>query len=275
MFFAKRDNLPFNLTSYDIVKCLTLLFMLVDHVGAFFLIDEPWWRVAGRLGFPVWFFLAGYLPVQKKMPQELWVGAALLISGGMVLGQYIFPLNALVTYIVIRLTIAHIGKRAFSNGEMLIYSAVVLFFLGVPTNYMFEYGTLAMLIALVGYACRNRDELGIGPKTRWFFSISAVVMVAVMQVLMFGFTGAKAIVCFAELSVVGIALLWFKPTEFPKLTDIFPKFLTKIIQFCGRYTLEVYVFHLLAIKVALLVMHYGFYKPFLPTLMPHFPMAGE
>ena len=82
MFFAKRDNLPLNLTSYDVVKCLTLLFMLVDHVGAFFLTDELWWRVAGRLGFPVWFFLAGYLPVEKKISQELWVGAALLISAG-------------------------------------------------------------------------------------------------------------------------------------------------------------------------------------------------
>lgn len=270
MFFKRTDNLSPTLTSYDFIKCATVMFMFIDHVGAFFLTDESWWRVFGRLGFPVWFFLAGYSR-GREVSQTLWVGAALLISGNMVLGQYILPMNALVTYIAIRLTIAYIAKRAFSNVEMLIYGFVGLVFLSIPTNFMFEYGTLAFLLAMVGYAVRNKDDLGVGNITRIIFCGVAVLTVATLQSFLFGFDKIQSIVCIFEICVVGVLLMFFRPAEFPSVTKFLPGPVAAIIRFGGRYTLEIYVFHLLAIKIFLLATNYGFYKPFLPTIFPNFP----
>jgi len=49
---------------------------------------------------------------------------------------------------------------------------------------------------------------------------------------------------------------------------------SKIIQFGGRYTLELYVFHLLAIKAYLLYANYGHYNWFSPTYFPNFPLPN-
>lgn len=270
MFFKRTDNLPTNLTSYDFIKFVTVLFMFADHVGAFFLTDETWWRVAGRLGFPVWFFLAGYSR-GTEVSKTLWAGAILLIIGNLVFGQYLLPLNALVSYIVIRLVMGHINKRAFVSGEMLTYTLVIMLFLAFPTNYMFEYGTLAFILAMAGYAVRNRQEIGIGNKSRILFYAAAFLTMSYLQTLMFGFNQAQSIVCMVELCVVGLGLFFFRPMEFPKITASLPNAVNAVIRFGGRYTLEIYTFHLLAIKAYLLYANYGFYHWFDPTLFPSFP----
>ncbi len=270
MFFKRTDNLPLNLTSYDLVKCATVIFMLIDHVGAFFLPEYTWLRVVGRLGFPAWFFLAGYSK-SKEIGQTLWVGALLLVSGNMVFGQYVFPANALVSYMCIRFFMSHSYARMFSNWEMLLYATLALFLLSIPTNFMFEYGTLAFLFAMFGYAVRNKDELGVGNIVRTFFCGIVVVGGSLFQTITFGFDDTQSIVCLVEFSVMGLVLYFFSQAEFPKLTAALPNAVNAVIRFGGRYTLEIYVFHLLAIKAYLLYANYGFYKWFTPTLLPHFP----
>lgn len=269
MFFAKRDEISPSLTSYDFIKCATVLFMFVDHIGAFFLPEYTWLRVIGRLGFPAWFFLAGYSKSREVSP-TLWVGALLLVSGNMVMGQYIFPANALVSYICIRLFMSNIYVRSFSNWEMLLYATVALFFLSVPTNFMFEYGTMAFLFAMFGYAVRNKNELGINNIVRIVFCAFVAISVSFLQALLFGFDKIQSAVCIAEICGVSLLLFFFRQKEFPKLTAVLPSCVTAVIQFGGRYTLEIYVFHLLMIKAYLLYAHYGVYTWFHPTIMPHF-----
>lgn len=270
MFFKRTDNLTPNITSYDLIKCATVIFMLIDHVGFFFLPEYPWIRVVGRLGFPAWFFLAGYSK-SKEISQTLWLGAALLVSGNMVLGQYVFPANALVSYICIRLFMSHAYQKLFSNWEILLYATLSLAFLSLPTNFIFEYGTLAFLFAMFGYAVRNKDELGISNPVRIMFCGFVVVSVSAIQSALFGFNNIQSIVCLVEISAVSVLLFYFRQVEFPKLTAVLPNVVNAVIQFGGRYTLEIYVFHLLAIKAYLLYADYGFYKWFTPSLFPHLP----
>ena len=270
MFFKRTDNLPLTLTSYDFLKCATLLFMLIDHIGAFFLPEYQWLRVVGRLGFPAWFFLAGYSK-SKDIGQTLLVGAALLVSANMVLGQYILPANALVSYIFIRLFMSHSYARMFSNWELLLYATFAMIILSLPTNFMFEYGTMAFLFAMFGYAVRNKNELGISNNARILFCVFVAVSVGVIQAALFGFNDVQSIVCIAEICAVSLILFHFQQAEFPKLTAALPNAVNAVIRFCGRYTLEIYVFHLLAIKAYLLYADYGFYKWFTPTLFPSFP----
>lgn len=270
MFFKRTDNLPLTLTSYDFLKFATVIFMLIDHVGAFFMLDESWWRVFGRLGFPAWFFLAGYSK-GKEIGQTLLLGAVLLISANMVLGQYILPANALVSYIAIRIFMTPSYKKLFSNWELLIYATVAMVFISVPTNFLFEYGTMAFLFAMFGYAVRNKDELGISNSVRVAFCITAVLAVGGIQALLFGFNEIQSAVLMVEFIAVGLILFHFKSLEFPKITAALPNAVNAVIRFGGRYTLEIYVFHLIAIKMYLLYANYGFYKWFTPTIFPVFP----
>ena len=50
-------TLPTAITSYDLFKTLAVATMLIDHVGIYFFPDELWFRVIGRLSFPIWLFL--------------------------------------------------------------------------------------------------------------------------------------------------------------------------------------------------------------------------
>ena len=56
----KTKTLSSYLTSYDLLKTLALVLMVIDHIGYFFYPEEMWWRVLGRLSVPIWFFLIGY-----------------------------------------------------------------------------------------------------------------------------------------------------------------------------------------------------------------------
>jgi hypothetical protein len=267
MFFKRNDHLPALITSYDLVKAATLVFMLIDHVGAYFLPDEPWWRVFGRFGFPVWFILAGYTRNYSIEP-KLWAGAGLLIIGNMIFGQYTLPLNALVSFIVIRLAMPRFGEMTFKGAEPLIYAVVALVILSIPTNALFEYGSLVILLGLIGYGMRQRERI---PIPAWGLSLYAVVAsfaVAGVEAFLFGFNGLQSLVSGIGIVAICCAMFFtFRPAEFPKLTEFFPRPVGGIIRFCGRYTLEIYVFHLLAIKAYLLYADAGVHA-FAPTLFP-------
>jgi len=250
MFFKRSDNLTSNLTSYDFLKCITVLFMFADHVGAYFIPDEPWWRVAGRLGFPAWFFLAGYSN-DKGVSPKLWLGAGILILGNVMFGTYIFPLNALASYICIRIFMTHGYPKYFSHWEPLLYSTFALILLAYSTNYIFEYGTLAFLLAMFGYSVRHQDELGIGRVIQILFAVVVAIAVSIVQITTFGFHGMLAVVCFVFLCAMCFVLYHFKRAEYPQLTQKLPRPVVAIIQFGGRYTLEIYVIHLMLIKAYL------------------------
>jgi hypothetical protein len=270
MFFKRTDNLTSNLTSYDFLKCATLIFMICDHIGAFFFPEQTWWRVVGRMGFPAWFFLAGFSR-GREISQTLWIGAAMVIFGNFVFGQYMFPANALVSFICIRLFIAHFYKQIFARWEFLLYATIICLILSIPTNFLFEYGTLVFLLAMFGYAVRNKDDLNINKEIYFIFSVVVMLSVVGIQIITFGFNQAQSIVCLVEMAFIGTILYHFKSCEYPKLTESTPPLIKKGIQFGGRYTLEIYVIHLLMIKAYLLYADYGHYDWFSPTYFMNFP----
>lgn len=270
MFFKHADHLTRNLTSYDFLKCITVLFMFADHIGAFLLPDEIWWRVVGRLGFPTWFFLAGYSD-RKDITPTLWIGAGLLFFENIMFGGYVFPANALVSFICIRLFMSYYYKNYFAGWEILLYATVALIILAYPTGYLFEYGTLAFLFAMFGYAVRHKDELGIGNKVRILFCATVVVSVVTIQNMIFKFDMAQGTACFLLMGAMSLILFHFKRAEYPELTSKLPKLLTSFIQIGGRYTLEIYVLHLMAIKAyVFFTAPDGYFEWFSPVIFPKF-----
>lgn len=250
MFFKRTDNLTSHLTSYDFLKFITVIFMLIDHTGAFFLTDELWLRVFGRLGFPAWFFLAGYSN-SKSVSRDIWIGAAILIATTIIFGMNVFSLNALVSFIAIRICMTHFYEKYFASWELLIYVTAFMLLIALPTNYIFEYGTLAFLFAMMGFATRHKDKISIGQKGRILFFAVVIFSASYLQKLTFSFDILQWGVCLSLFIIASFVFFHFKSVEYPVITQKTPKALRAFIQFGGRYSMEIYVIHLFLIKAYL------------------------
>ena len=141
--------LPQNITSYDLLKAFAVIIMVIDHTGFYFFPSEEWWRAVGRIGFPIWFFLIGYAQ-GRDLPLKLWAGIGILILSDIVFGLSIVPLSALVTIALIRISIGVIMENCSRNKQALWPFSAILFFLVLPSFYVAEYGTQAMIMGVFG-----------------------------------------------------------------------------------------------------------------------------
>jgi hypothetical protein len=149
--------LPKEITSYDLFKTFAVLFMIIDHIGFYFYTDEGWWRIAGRMCVPVWFFLIGYAST-RDIPMKLWVGSLILVLANIPGGHYILPLNILPTIIAIRLILDEFMRRALMQKSAFWALNVILVILALPTSILTEYGTLGLILAIYGYLYKRRHE---------------------------------------------------------------------------------------------------------------------
>ncbi len=245
------DKTSANLTSYDLLKAVAVLLMIVDHIGYYFYPEEMWFRVAGRLCVPIWFFLVGYARSRDLSP-TIWIGAGVLILASMAAGQSVIPVNVLGTMILIRLVIDPVMRAVTRNFEAFMAFSVLLLLLALPSYALTEYGTHGLLLAMFGYIVRHKPQI---PGFRENMSLSnAFCMFTVftftgLQALSFGFGQAEFIVLGIGIAAVCLVLNGFRPMEFPKLTQKLPVFLVAPLQFLGRWTLEIYVAHLILFKI--------------------------
>ena len=151
---APAPALPSSLTSYDILKSLAVIIMIIDHIGYYFYPDDDWLRAVGRIGFPVWFFLIGYAR-SRRIDYHLIAGAFILLAADVAFSRSLLPVNALFTMIILRVCLDPLMRLVKDNDITLIILTAVLYILFPLTNLYWEYGTLAMLFAICGYLARN------------------------------------------------------------------------------------------------------------------------
>jgi hypothetical protein len=162
-----RKDLPATLTSYDILKTVAVVLMVVDHIGAYYMPENLWLRLIGRLCVPMWFFLIGYAR-SRDISWQLWLGAAIVIASDFITGRYIFPLNILVTILMVRIVIDLYMKGTMKNTLLFWTGALVLTCLIVPSMTLMQYGTLGLLLAVFGWLIRNTEEQDPRQFTRIF-----------------------------------------------------------------------------------------------------------
>ncbi|MCM2344367.1 MAG: conjugal transfer protein TraX [Alphaproteobacteria bacterium] len=246
-------RLPLNLTSYDLLKALAVIIMLSDHVGYYLFLDEPWFRAIGRIGFPVWFFLVGYAR-GRDFSLSLFVGAAILVAANVVCGLSIFPLNALVTIILIRLLLDPVMAFATRGLLPMLLTVIVVTGLIVPSFSVSEYGTLGFLLAMFGYVVRHRPVLaGLHEDAEGVargFSLYCLILFLLVQQFFFMFEQVPLTFMMCGTSAIIWALLNFRPLEYPRLTQALPMPLVYATRLMGSRTMEIYVLHLLLLKVA-------------------------
>ena len=257
MNFA-RLNAVRELTTYDLVKTLAIVLMLVDHIGYFFYPDELWFRVIGRACLPIWFFLIGYANSRDVGP-AMWIGAIIVGIGSITLGGSVFALNILFTMLIIRFVIDQVAARMFSHWTWLVGGFAVMIAVYMPSAMLIEYGTSGLLLALFGYAMRHEDELQMPRWMLYVFSALTLVFFAGSQIYLFGrmdpnFGEAESKVTLILVGLSGLMMTCFRPLALTRLTEVLPRFVTVGVQITGRFTMEIYVIHLILFRLASLML---------------------
>lgn len=259
-----RKQLSHDLTSYDFLKTAAVLLMIVDHIGHYLFPDYLWLRVIGRWCVPIWFFLIGYAE-SRDMGWRLWAGLAILVAVNVLTGMWILPLNILASMLIVRAMIDPLMRAAMGNGNVFLFLCVALVLLAFPTSYIFEYGTIGIIMAIYGYLARHVPERYPALPVYGAFALLVFVLV---QYPFFGFSLPQFVVTSIGLAAVMTGLGYFRPAAFPKATRSMPSAVAALFRLCGRRTLEIYVAHLVILKFAVLWWRPGNYVPFQWTFFP-------
>lgn len=253
MDILKTKQLPAALTSYDLLKTLALILMVIDHVGYFFFPDDMWWRILGRLSVPIWFFLIGYAST-REVPKLFWILGAAVAASALVAGEYLFPLNIVFMLIIARLSVDWMFTHALRNREAFAGMFFLLFLMGIPSLAFIEYGTIGLLFTLMGTLKRREDDVKAPRWMLWaFISASVFVYILIQGLLMPSISGAQLLVFLSGMIVLMIVLNRFRPHVFEKLnTKTMPPI--ALLQLTGRRTLEIYALHIIILR-ALAMMH--------------------
>jgi len=246
-------ELPSEITSYDLLKALAVLLMIIDHVGYYFFPEEGWLRLIGRMCVPMWFFLIGYAQ-SRDLGLTLWGGALILVLANVITGMTVIPLNILGSMILVRLLLDPVMKLALRSVSALFGIGFILMFLILPSSVLTEYGTLGLLLAMYGYMVRRKGEFSNQLEEIFPFAAYVVFVFTVFQMVNFGFDQQQVIVLGSGIAVVMAALYLFRPATFPGLTAALPGPAVWLVQLLGRRTLEIYVLHLVAFKLAALYL---------------------
>jgi hypothetical protein len=246
--FVKK--LPKDLTSYDFLKSLAVITMIIDHIGFYFFPEVLEWRAVGRMSFPIWFFLVGYSN-SRDLPVILWGGAVVLLISNVIFGMPLAGLNILFSIIIVRSLIDPVMKVALMNFEALFMITFMMMIMVLPTMIIFEYGTQGFLFAMFGYMLRHREKLEVKNKKRLingFLLVSFAVYMA-YQKITFGLNDTQFLVAGICVMTSCYFLYQFQPKLFPEYTKSWSKPIVGLFKLMGRKTLEIYVIHLILFKV--------------------------
>ena len=250
-----HKKLPNVVTHLDIIKTFAVIIMIIDHIGFYFFPDQEWWRAIGRIGMPVWFFMVGYAR-GRDIPNKLLIGALIIVGADFILFRSVFPFNALITIIILRIVIEYVMNFILKTRYIFILSVFILVFAFVITNMIVEYGSLALLYAMLGYFTRHKGQI----INNTFFNkidyigycIYTFLIFCILQNAKFHFSEIQFITMSLFTMVMMLVLTNMKPMTFPEIQDLSLK---RFLQFCGRKTLEIYVGHLLLFKVLFFVIY--------------------
>jgi hypothetical protein len=243
-----------SVSTQDWIKFLAILTMTIDHIGHYFLIGEEsygWFRTIGRIHVPIWFFFAGYAGTHK-ISRELLGWACFLLLIGLIGYRGLLPLNIFFTIMICRVAVH--GCRKYGWTDKRPFDIFVLcLFLSLFTDMFWEYGTTAVLFAIMGDMVR-RGKTGI--RNQIFFVATFILF------MLYQYLGVQPDIWQTLVMTGGVGYYTWRLSRFKQKTIVwFDRHQTFgwWVRLLGRNTLYYYVAHR---TIFILLSYYGgFYRP--------------
>jgi peptidoglycan/LPS O-acetylase OafA/YrhL len=254
----------------DWLKTAAIILVAVDHFGHFFMEDDRWWSVFGRLAAPTFFFLLGYARTRTIPLHWIWLGVILtLLNSWNAHWSWVAP-NILLSFVLIRLAHPYVQTLLQRYGAAAFAAIVVALFALLPiAGVIVDYGAEGWLWALFGLCQRmyvdGRSAIGAdgaaqsaaspahavtenaGPGQmrlqlmRLLACLIAVVVYVWQEQGEYSFPPIHFAVFVLGVAVLSPSLCLFRrgPSRIQP-----PEAIAGVLRFIGRHTLEIYAIQL-------------------------------
>jgi len=240
------------INTHDLMKVLAIVTMVVDNVGVFFMDDNVWMRLVGRMAAPLFFYLVGYSGSYRFKYQILALGVALWLvnlfaSASPSMLEHYIPVNILITFVLIKAIMNRFDPVKMSTQSLVILLACLLL-VGIPSSLVVEYGSFGLAIAIGARLINQRHPFGrpwiiTATVAHFLFQASLFLFVrpdVPMHIIPLGVPLFVAIVSASILVFVRYRLRGFA---------LNPGWLRNTVVYISRYSLQVYFFHLAAFMI--------------------------
>jgi hypothetical protein len=255
----------------DWLKTAAIILVSIDHIGYFFIEDDLWWSLLGRLAAPTFFFLLGYAQSRKVPLNWIWLGVILTLLDSWNAGWTWVAPNILLSLAFIRIArpyvqilVQHHGWVAFA----LLVSALIAV-LPLAANIV-DYGAEGWLWALFGLYQRmyvdSRSHTGevstaqsptlhAMKENAGLMRLLACLVAAVVYVwqeqMEFSFSQAHFAALILGVGVLSLSLCLFLrgPSRIQP-----PEPIDSVLRFVGRHTLEIYAIQLAGFEFIIILM---------------------
>jgi len=262
----RNPHAPLAVDNADWLKTVAIISVSVGHYGYFFVEDDPWLSVFGRLAAPTFFFLMGYAQTRTVPLRWIWLGVILtLLESWNANWAWVAP-NILLSLALIRsvrpyvtILLQRYGWVAFA----LLVSA--LFAVSSTAGKIVDYGSEGWLWALFGlcqrmYVDSRSDADGPAQSSappapamkenvglmRLLACFAAVVAYVWQEQSEYSFPEIQFAVFLFGIGVWSASLCLFLrgPSRIQP-----PEAIACVLRFIGRHTLEIYAIQLASSEV--------------------------
>ncbi len=247
----------------DWLKTAAIILVAVDHFGYFFMADDRWWSVFGRLAAPTFFFLMGY--AQTRTVPLRWIGLGViltLLESWNAHWKWVAP-NILLSFALVRSARPYVQILLQRHGwaAFVFLVSALLAVLSIAAKLV-DYGSEGWLWAMFGLCQRmyvdsksTADMAGPAqssappaPATkenarlmRLLACVAAVVVYVWQEEREYSFHQIYFAVFIFGIGVWAASLCLFVRGE-SRIQP--PEVIARALRFIGRHTLEIYAVQL-------------------------------
>ncbi|RKZ54432.1 MAG: hypothetical protein DRR16_14605 [Candidatus Parabeggiatoa sp. nov. 3] len=231
--FSRIYKYNHELNSYDLIKFIAIIAMIIDHIGFFFIIENTdYWRAIGRLAAPLFFFIVGYVSKYHIRFNILFYG--ILITLVHIDLGYPFLLNILIVIVCIKWLLDR-WQPSQANTLTLVLIFISLYFLYFWTREWIEYGLLGFAYAICGHLVATQTK-----PIFTSFCIAATLFTQFFERILFNDNLHIAFIISSVAILLYLIMALFRYQVFTVHNPI----IKNTVLIFSRYSLEIYFWHL-------------------------------